>query len=163
MAIAPAIHFSSSSWSTPVAGLKWSVSLFAPGEGTEVGSTGRAPRLASAWSSLNLRWSARERATSERSEETIAREIMEELGAEINGLHYLATLENIFTYQDQKGHEIVLVYDGAFVDKRLYQQQVVYGLEGAETIKAVWIETAARGPESPPLYPDGLPELLARL
>jgi 8-oxo-dGTP pyrophosphatase MutT (NUDIX family) len=99
----------------------------------------------------------------ERSEETIAREIMEELGAEINGLHYLATLENIFTYQDQKGHEIVLVYDGAFVDKRLYQQQVVYGLEGAETIKAVWIETAARGPESPPLYPDGLPELLARL
>jgi len=99
----------------------------------------------------------------ERSEETIVREIREELSAEVKDLRFLAALENIFTYQGQRGHEIVMVYDGVFVDEGLYEQPVVYGDEGGETIKAIWIDLASRGPESPPLYPDGLPELLAGL
>jgi ADP-ribose pyrophosphatase YjhB (NUDIX family) len=101
----------------------------------------------------------------ERGKETIVREIAEELGVKVKGLRYLATVENIFTYQGQMGHEIVLVYDGAFVDQNLYEQPVLYGYEmdDSSKIKAVWIETTARGPESPPLYPDGLPELLANL
>jgi 8-oxo-dGTP pyrophosphatase MutT (NUDIX family) len=101
----------------------------------------------------------------ERGQETIARELREEIGAEVKGLRYLATLENIFTYQGRMGHEIVLVFDGDFVDETLYEQPVLHGYEvdDSSKIKAVWIETAARGPESPPLYPDGLPELLASL
>jgi 8-oxo-dGTP pyrophosphatase MutT (NUDIX family) len=101
----------------------------------------------------------------ETSQETIVRELREELEVEVKELRYLGTLENIFTYQGKIGHEIVVVYDGAFMDQRLYEQPVLYGYEidDSSKIKAVWIETAARGPESPPLYPDGLPELLASL
>jgi 8-oxo-dGTP pyrophosphatase MutT (NUDIX family) len=101
----------------------------------------------------------------ERSQETIVRELKEEIGAEVKGLHYLATLENIFTYQGQMGHEIVLVYDGAFVDEHLYERPEIdgYELDDGSTIKAVWIELASRGPDSPPIYPDGLSELLAAL
>lgn len=39
----------------------------------------------------------------------LVREIQEELGMGISGLRYLGTLENLFTYEGQQGHEIVLV------------------------------------------------------
>lgn len=44
-------------------------------------------------------------------------------------LRYLGTLENVFTYGDQTGHEIVMVYDGAFVDRSLYERPVIEGVE----------------------------------
>lgn len=101
----------------------------------------------------------------ERGEETIVREIWEELGVEVKDIIYLATLENIFTYQGQMGHEIVLVYDGRFVDQSLYERPLLegYEIDDGETITAVWLDLATRGPDSPPLYPDGLPELLQNL
>ena len=37
----------------------------------------------------------------------LRRELHEELGATVAGLRYLGTLENIFTYDGQRGHEIV--------------------------------------------------------
>ncbi len=101
----------------------------------------------------------------ERGEETIVREIREELGVEVKDIIYLATLENIFTYQGQMGHEIVLVYDGRFVDQSLYERPLLegYEIDDGETITAVWLDLTTRGPDSPPLYPDGLPELLQNL
>jgi 8-oxo-dGTP pyrophosphatase MutT (NUDIX family) len=47
----------------------------------------------------------------EHSQETICREIMEEINLEVDEttLKYLGTLENIFTYMDDIGHEIVQV------------------------------------------------------
>jgi ADP-ribose pyrophosphatase YjhB (NUDIX family) len=44
--------------------------------------------------------------------ETLHRELMEEIQAEIKDLRYLTTLENIFTYEGERGHEIVMVFDG---------------------------------------------------
>jgi len=99
----------------------------------------------------------------ETSQETVVRELREELNAEVKDLRFLAALENIFTYRGQQGHEIVMVYDGVFTDQSLYEQSAVHGDEDGETIKAIWIELASRGSDSPPLYPDGLPELLAGL
>lgn len=65
----------------------------------------------------------------ESSAATIEREIAEELGAAVTDLRYLGTLENVFTYGGQTGHEIVMVYDGEFVDRTLYSRAAIEGDE----------------------------------
>lgn len=93
----------------------------------------------------------------EYAQQALVRELREELNAEIKDAHYLFTLESIFTFNGQAGHEIVLVYDATFVDETLYQRAVIDGQEDAATpFSAVWkslVEIAAGGL---PLYPDGL-------
>ena len=96
----------------------------------------------------------------ERSQRTVERELMEELGAEVTDLRYMATLENIFVHDGQQGHEIVLLYEGAFVDRAFYDRDSVDFDDGGDIpLKAVWKRLDAFGP-SAPLYPDGLLEML---
>lgn len=94
--------------------------------------------------------------------DTVKRELIEELGAAVTDLRYLGTLENIFTYDGQTGHEIVMVYDGSFVDRSLYEQAILNGTDDDDTpVRAVWVnlaDCAASG--APPVYPTGLLELL---
>jgi len=101
----------------------------------------------------------------EHSQDTIRREIREEIDAEVADLRYLGTIENIFTYEGQPGHEIVQVYDGRLADPSLYKQETIEGYEVDIdiTFKNVWRDVAAFGPEAPPLYPTGLLELLKTL
>ncbi len=98
----------------------------------------------------------------EHSADTMRRELREELGAEVRDLRYLGTLENVFTYDGQVGHEIVMVYDGVFADPTLYDRPVLEGLDdGATVLRLVWLSLAGcRRPDAPPLYPTGLLELL---
>jgi 8-oxo-dGTP pyrophosphatase MutT (NUDIX family) len=98
--------------------------------------------------------------------EALTREIMEEIGQEITNLRYLGSLENIFVFDGEKGHEIVLVYDGEFLNPSIYLEKVVEGYEddmGALRFKAMWKSLDAfHDSEAPPLYPDGLLELLLK-
>ena len=48
----------------------------------------------------------------ERGEDTVRRELKEEINVEVGELHYIGTLENIFIFNGTPGHEIVIVYDG---------------------------------------------------
>lgn len=96
----------------------------------------------------------------ESSAVAVAREIREELGAEVVDLRYLGTLENIFMHRGLPGHEIVFVYDGAFADASRYEQEQMMIEENGLTFTALWKPLADFGPDGPPLYPDGLPELL---
>src|SRR5579872_983307 len=98
----------------------------------------------------------------EYSWDTIAREIREELGVEVADVRYLGTMENIFVFNGQKGHEIVLIYDGAFVDGSLYQKETLTGVEddGVSLVTAIWKSLDDFDREHAPLYPDGLLELL---
>ncbi len=99
----------------------------------------------------------------EKSAETVKREIMEELKEEVTDIHYLSTIENIFVFDGNMGHEIVQVYDGKFVNTQLYQQSEILGMEdGAGEFKAVWKEIESFNAHAP-LYPDGLQEMLIRL
>ena len=98
----------------------------------------------------------------ERGEETARRELGEEIGAELGELRYLGMLENIYTYEGRRGHEIVLVYDGRLTDPGLYLKEFIQGDELGEPFKAVWKRLDEFGPGLPPLYPDGLLELLGR-
>jgi 8-oxo-dGTP pyrophosphatase MutT (NUDIX family) len=94
--------------------------------------------------------------------QTVARELMEEINAEVAEVSYLGTLENLFTFEGKAGHEIVLIYDGRFTNERLYQQESIEGVEDdtepliARWLRLDWLEQDG----APPLYPDGLLHLL---
>jgi 8-oxo-dGTP pyrophosphatase MutT (NUDIX family) len=98
----------------------------------------------------------------EYSEQTIRRELMEEIGAEVGDLKYLGTLENIFIFNGMPGHEIVQVYDGVLTDSGLYEQAVIEGNEADvdESFKAVWKSLDEFGEGKSILYPTGLLALL---
>lgn len=97
----------------------------------------------------------------ERGRETIVREVAEEIGQAVAGVSYLGTLESIFTYEGQPGHEIVLVYDGQFVDKTVYDCEELKGVEDHEVLfTAYWRPLRYFEQGGAPLYPDGLLELL---
>lgn len=99
----------------------------------------------------------------EHSREALIRELREEIQAEITNLRYLGTLENIFVFNGQRGHEIVQVYDGDFLDPTFYTQErfAGYEVEIDEPFQIVWksLEELARNPAEP-LYPAGLLNLL---
>ena len=96
----------------------------------------------------------------ERGEETVRREFREEIEAEVSEIRYLGMLENIFTYEGRGGHEIVLVYDGCLSDRSLYEKVIIQGDELGTPFKAVWKRLDEFGPGRPPVYPDGLLELI---
>lgn len=94
--------------------------------------------------------------------DALVREIREELDTAVTDLRYLATLENIFTFDGRPGHEIVQVYDGRFVDESLYHCPVIKGREeGGQRFTAFWKSLSEfEGKNAPPLYPNDLLKLL---
>lgn len=98
----------------------------------------------------------------EYSEQTIHRELMEEIGAEVCELRYLGTLENVYVFNGTPGHEIVQVFDGSLKDVRLYDQTVIVGQEVdiEDTFRAVWKRIDEFGEGKAILYPTGLLEML---
>jgi 8-oxo-dGTP pyrophosphatase MutT (NUDIX family) len=96
----------------------------------------------------------------ERGQEALRREFREELGAELTNVRYLTTLENIFTYRGEIGHEIVLLYESTMSNQALYEQDtlVVHEEDGVQTAR--WVNVFAPKNDTP-LYPNGLPEYLA--
>ena len=96
----------------------------------------------------------------ERGEETVRREFVEEIGADLVEVRYLGMLENIFTYEGKRGHEIVLVYDGKLADAALYKKNVITGDELGTPFKATWKGLDEFRGGNPPVYPEGLIELL---
>jgi 8-oxo-dGTP pyrophosphatase MutT (NUDIX family) len=96
----------------------------------------------------------------EHGEDTVRREFREEIRSDLTDVRYLGTLENIFVYEGQRGHEIVLVYDGRLVDPSLYTQETIQGDESGHQFKAVWKRLDEFGPGGSPVYPDGLLDLI---
>ncbi len=101
----------------------------------------------------------------ERGCETVIREAREEIGAEVTDLEYLGALENIFTFEGQAGHEIVLIYDGKFRDSALNRDDLkIIGRDDGEILYEGSWKTLGffRSASAPPLYPVGLLALLER-
>ena len=96
----------------------------------------------------------------ERGAAAVVREVWEEVRLEVEKVRYLGALENIFTYNEEAGHEIVLVYTGEFTDRTMYQKVWMTGQEGdGAFFKAMWMNLNEFGPDAP-LYPEGLLEML---
>jgi 8-oxo-dGTP pyrophosphatase MutT (NUDIX family) len=103
----------------------------------------------------------------ELSQDTVVRELREELSVDVAQVRYLGTLENIFVLKGQMGHEIIMVYDGVMADSSLYRLTEITGYEDdSHPLKARWISLSDYNPQvvstSPPLYPTGLYELLEK-
>ena len=96
----------------------------------------------------------------EHGKETVRREFREEIAADLTDIRYLGTLENIYSVEELRGHEIVMVYDGRLTDSNLYKKEVILGDELGISFKAVWKRLDEFGPEKPPVYPEGLLDLL---
>ena len=84
----------------------------------------------------------------------------------VTNLRYLGTIESIFDHLGQRGHEIVMVYEGDFEDTSLYQETFMDGRDDtelrAEGFKAMWKPVAEFQSEKARLVPEGLLELLTK-
>jgi 8-oxo-dGTP pyrophosphatase MutT (NUDIX family) len=94
--------------------------------------------------------------------QALAREIREELGAEVKDIRYLGMRENVFVYDGKPGHEIVLVYEGTLANSDFYEQDSFTGYEDdGSPMYIVWKPLATFRRGDAPLYPDGLLPMLA--
>lgn len=96
--------------------------------------------------------------------QTVVRELAEEISQAVKDVRYLGTIENVFTYNGQPGHDIVLIYDGAFVDAAMYTRDGIQGTDDGDILfTAYWKSLDVfRAENAPPLYPTGLLDLLSR-
>ncbi len=95
--------------------------------------------------------------------QTVHRELGEEAGLELNDVCYLATLENIFTYGGQIGHEIVMVYSAQLAPSATYayeQDEIQCVEDNGVPFLARWVPLSQLGNDGPALYPNGLLDLL---
>jgi ADP-ribose pyrophosphatase YjhB (NUDIX family) len=97
--------------------------------------------------------------------DTVRRELREELGADAEVGRLLATIENLFTYEGEAGHELCLVYECSLRDEGLYMRERWDAEEttadGVVTHPVAWRRIDSFGPDGDTLYPRQLAELIA--
>ena len=77
----------------------------------------------------------------ENSENTIRREIIEELGKEIDITRYVSTIENFFEFEGSKYHEYMFVYEAEFKeDKDKLIEDTLCNIEGKDYLKYYWVD-----------------------
>jgi ADP-ribose pyrophosphatase YjhB (NUDIX family) len=91
--------------------------------------------------------------------DTLHREFGEEIGQRLTGVRLLGVLENIFPWQGGTEHEVVFIFSAAFADEAAYEiEEQVIADDTEPKSRVLW---RPPGAVSPPLYPDGLTELIA--
>jgi hypothetical protein len=95
----------------------------------------------------------------------VRRELREELGTESEVGALVATVENLFTYEGVAGHEIVLVYECALRNERLYSVDAWDAQEttpaGVVTHAVAWRSVHSFGAGGDTLYPEELVHILS--
>src|SRR5215210_1613352 len=93
--------------------------------------------------------------------EALARELLEEIGANATEVEYVETVENIFVYEGEEGHELCRIYSVTLEGEAIRERDEIHLLDSDG--RAVWIPIDSFLRRSEPLYPDGVVELLERL
>jgi len=89
--------------------------------------------------------------------DTVRREFGEEIGQELTEVRLLGVLENIFGWRGGTEHEVVFIFTAAFASAAAYEIEEQRILDNPDR-RVLWRPADA---VSPPLYPAGLPELIA--
>jgi ADP-ribose pyrophosphatase YjhB (NUDIX family) len=76
----------------------------------------------------------------ETGEQALKREVKEEIDAEIKNLKYLGLIENIFNFESEDMHEIVLLYKADFKDKIIYKRNDLKILDSRRPQKVYWLD-----------------------
>jgi 8-oxo-dGTP pyrophosphatase MutT (NUDIX family) len=95
----------------------------------------------------------------EAAADALAREFREEVSSDLVDVRYLGTLENIYVYEGNPGHELVRVYEAGLAAQSLYERDSWdFQVEDGSSCHAVWkpLDDFADSP----LYPDGLLHLI---
>lgn len=93
----------------------------------------------------------------EKSNETLKREFMEEMGVNITVGEFLGIDENIFTYNGNRAHEIILLYRAA-LDESDYRD--IYYHEGDTNCPIEWVDVEDIKSGKTILYPTSVIEYL---
>ncbi len=81
------------------------------------------------------------------------REFMEEFESEIDNVKSLGVVENIFTYEGNTGHELVMIYSADLIKESLYNEKEIRILDN-DSSYAIWEGVdVLRGSH---FYPDGI-------
>lgn len=91
--------------------------------------------------------------------QTVRRELREELGIEVDVGRRLATIENIFTWEDKDWHEILLVFECSLGGATLPDGEWRVP-EGDVVHEVCWKRPADFAPGGERLYPEELLELI---
>ena len=76
----------------------------------------------------------------EDSETTLKREIMEEMGKEIEITGYISTIENFFEMESKKYHEIMFVHKAEFKNEKDQKiEDTIKNIEGKDYLVYEWI------------------------
>lgn len=77
----------------------------------------------------------------EDSETAIKREIMEEIGKEVEITGYISTIENFFEMKGEKYHEIMFVHQAEFVNEEYKKiEEELNNVEGKDYLKYQWLD-----------------------
>ena len=77
----------------------------------------------------------------EDSATTVKREILEEMGKEIEIIGYVSTIENFFELNGNKYHEIMFVHRAEFVDEEDKKiEDTIKNIEGHDYLQYEWID-----------------------
>ncbi|WP_281177730.1 NUDIX hydrolase [Endozoicomonas arenosclerae] len=98
----------------------------------------------------------------ELAEQTAVREFKEEMDTEIEVTSYLHTIQNIFTFNGQPGHEMVMLLSARFKDLSFYDKEVVSCIEEGTDFVAKWVNKHDFLEGNKVLYPAGLTDYLRK-
>ena len=76
----------------------------------------------------------------ETTEETLRREIKEEMGQEVKIIKPISFMENLFTDNKKKYHEILVTYELEFLDKSMYEKEVMPTIEKDKELEFIWYD-----------------------
>jgi ADP-ribose pyrophosphatase YjhB (NUDIX family) len=96
----------------------------------------------------------------ETSEAAVRRELLEELGAEIETIELLRVTENIFIHRGQQGHEVVFIWECRLRDETLYRHDEIAIDENGVSMVAHWVHLHELRSQGIHFYPEELARLL---
>ncbi len=93
----------------------------------------------------------------ETAKEALVREFLEELGQQIIVGDQFKVIENLFTYEGNKSHEIVFLFEARFADQSMYTRNEFDIVESGQVIgKAIWRSLEEIQMEGAKVYSIGL-------
>ena len=89
----------------------------------------------------------------ETAEQAIRREMREEVHSDLKNLRLLEVVENLFTFEGKKGHEIEFMYSGDLVREELYGMDSIHVRESTYEFEAEWVDIKELLSDKMPIYP----------